>query len=110
MMPRALDSFSDGDVGDAVLALSGTVTTEGRVSNVEINDGLGGVAMASIDSRRLESLVDAVARMRFQPVMREGEAVPVNMVLFVAHTTVRGGAARKGLATHVRRVGVVHRV
>ena len=74
MMPRALDSFSDSEAGDAVLALSGTVTTEGRVSNIEINDGSGGVAMASMDSRRLESLVDAVAKTRFEPVMKEGEA------------------------------------
>src|SRR4051812_38722064 len=32
-MPRALDSFSDSDGGDSVLALSGTVTSEGRVSD-----------------------------------------------------------------------------
>jgi len=110
MMPRALDSFSRSDVDDAVLALSGVVTTEGRVSNVQINDGFGGITMAGIDARQLESLVDAVAKMRFEPVMKEGEPVSVNMVLFVAHTTVRGGAARKPLATHMRRVGVVHRV
>jgi hypothetical protein len=89
MMPRALDRFSDTEVDDSVLALSGVVTTEGRVSNIEVNDGSGGVAMASMDSRRVESLVDAVARTRFEPVMKEGEAVPVNMVWFVAHTTVR---------------------
>jgi hypothetical protein len=110
MMPRALDSFSGSDVDDAVLALSGLVTTEGKVSNVEINDGFGGVTMASIDSRRLESLVDAVSKTRFEPVMKEGMPVPVNMVWFVAHTTVRGGAARKPLSAHMRRVGVVHRV
>ncbi len=90
MMPSALDRFSDSDVGDSVLALSGVVTTEGRVSNIEVNDGNGGVAMASMDSRRVESLVEAVSRTRFEPVMKEGEAVPVNMVWFVAHTTVRG--------------------
>ena len=111
-MPRALDSFSNSDIDDAVLALSGTVTTEGKVSDIEINDGFGGVAMASIEPKRLEGLVDAVSRIRFEPVKdKEGEAVPVKMVLFVAHTTVRGGAgARKPLTTHVRRVGVVHRV
>jgi len=109
-MPRALNSFSDSEVGDSVLALSGTVTSEGKVSDIEINDGFGGVAMASMDSRRLEGLVDAVSRIRFEPVKKEGEAVPVKMVLFVAHTTVRGGATRKPLAAHVRRVGVIHRV
>src|SRR5438128_1392166 len=110
MMPRALDSFSDSEVGDAVLALSGVVTSEGRVSNIEINDGLGGVAMASMDAKSLKTLVDAAARTRFEPVMKDGEPVSVNMVWFVAHTTVRGGPARKRLADHVRRVGVVHRV
>lgn len=109
-MPRALDSFSHGDLDDAVLALSGTVTSEGKVSDIEINDGFGGVAMASMDSQRLEGLVDAVSRIRFEPVKREGEAVPVKMVLFVAHTTVRGGVARKPLSAHVRRIGVVHGV
>ena len=90
MMPRALDRFSDTEVDDSVLALSGVVTKEGRVSNIEVNDGSGGVAMASMDSRRVESLVDAVSHTRFEPVMKEGEAVTVNMVWFVAHTTVRG--------------------
>jgi len=94
MMPRALDSFSDTEVGDSVLALSGVVTSEGRVSNIEINDGYGGVAMASMDARRLENLVAAVSRTRFEPVMREGEPVAVNMVWFVAHTTVRGTGRR----------------
>jgi hypothetical protein len=94
MMPRALDSFSDTDVGDSVLALSGVVTSEGRVSNVEINDGNGGIAMASMDTKRLENLVDAVSRTRFEPVMKEGEPVAVNMVWFVAHTTVRGTGRR----------------
>jgi Putative zinc-finger len=94
MMPRALDNFSDSDVGDSVLALSGLVTSEGRVSNVEINDGSGGVAMASMDAKRLENLVDAVSHTRFEPVMKEGEPVAVNMVWFVAHTTVRGTGRR----------------
>jgi hypothetical protein len=109
-MPRALDSFSHGDVEDSVLALSGTVTSEGKVSDIEINDGFGGVTMASMEPKRLEGLVDAVSRIRFEPVKKEGEAVPVKMVLFVAHTTVRGGAARKPLSAHMRRVGVVHGV
>ena len=94
MMPRALDSFSDTEGGDSVLALSGVVTIEGRVSNIEINDGNGGVAMASMDTRRLENLVDAVSRTRFEPVMKEGEPIAVNMVWFVAHTTVRGTGRR----------------
>jgi hypothetical protein len=80
------------------------------VSNVEINDCIGGVAMASMDAKRLENLVEAVSKTRFEPVMKEGAPVAVNMVWFVAHTTVRGGVARKRLTAHVPRVGVIHRV
>jgi len=94
MMARALDNFSDSEVGDSVLALSGVVTSEGRVSNIEINDGNGGIAMASMDARRLENLVDAASRTRFEPVMKDGSPVAVNMVWFVAHTTVRGTGRR----------------
>ncbi len=94
MMPRALDSFSNSDIDDAVLALSGVVTPEGRVSNIEINDGIGGIAMASMDAKRLESLVDAASRTRFEPVMKDGSPIAVNMVWFVAHTTVRGTGRR----------------
>jgi len=95
----ALDTFSGGDVdlsdvSDSVLALSGVVTTEGRVSNIEVNDGTNGIAMAAMDSRRIESLVDAMSRTRFNPVMKEGDPVKVNMVWFVAHTTVRGTERR----------------
>ena len=85
------------DVADSVLALSGVVTTEGRVSNIEVNDGTNGIAMAAMDSRRIESLVDAMSRTRFEPVMKEGDPVQVNMVWFVAHTTVRA-AERRHLA------------
>ncbi len=96
-MPRALDKFSGSDiydVSDSVLALSGVVTSEGRVSNIEVNDGTNGIAMASMDSKRIETLVDAMARTRFEPVMKEGDPVSVNMVWFVAHTTVRGTGRR----------------
>ena len=94
MMPRALDQFSDAPTSDpdSVLALSGVVTSSGRVSNIEVNDGTNGVVMASMDSRRLETLVDAMSKTRFEPV--KGEPVSVNWVWFVAHTTVRGTGRR----------------
>jgi hypothetical protein len=98
----ALDSFSGSgvsDVTDSVLALSGVVTTEGRVSNIEVNDGTNGVAMASMDSKRIETLVDAMSKTRFEPVMKEGDPVTVNMVWFVAHTTVRGTGRRHSSGT-----------
>ncbi len=96
-MPRALDKFSgtDADLSDSVLALSGIVTSEGRVSNIEVNDGTDGVAMASMDSKRIEMLVDAMAKTRFEPVKKEGDPVAVNMVWFVAHTTVRGNGRHR---------------
>jgi hypothetical protein len=109
IMAHTVDSFLDSD-DDSVLALSGVVTSEGRVTNVEINDGSGGTTMASMDSKRLERLVDAVSQTRFEPMKKEGERVAVNYVWFVAHTTVRGGVARKRLAVHVPRIGVIHRV
>ena len=104
MMPRAFDSYSyssDIDGIDSVLALSGVVTSEGRVSNIEVNDGSGGVAMASMDTKRLENLVAAVSRTRFEPVMKEGEPVAVNMVWFVAQTTVRGVGRRHLAGPHL---------
>jgi len=90
MMPRALDSmFQDGDFGDQVLALSGVVTTDGRLSNVSVL-GDTDVPMAASDAKRYEGLLDAVSRVQFEPVMKEGSPVAVNMVWFVANTTVRG--------------------
>jgi hypothetical protein len=109
----ALDRYSDSDlsdVSDSVLAFSGVVTTEGRVSNIEVNDGTNGIAMATMDSRRIESLVDAMSRTRFNPYMKEGDPVQVNMVWFVAHTTVRGGVERRHLSgpeLRIRRRNVV---
>ncbi len=88
-MPRALE-FSASEADESVLALSGVVTSEGRVSNIEVNDGNGGVAMAAMDAKRIQTLVTAMAQTRFEPVMKEGDPVAVNMVWFVAHTTVRG--------------------
>jgi len=87
----AVDQYSgtaDTDLTDSVLALSGVVSSGGRVSDIEVNDGTNGVVMASMDSRRIETLVDAMAKTRFEPV--KGEPVSVNWVWFVAHTTVRG--------------------
>ena len=97
------------DVSDSVLAFSGVVTTEGRVSNIEVNDGTNGIAMATMDSRRIESLVDAMSRTRFNPVMKEGDPVQVNMVWFVAHTTVRGTERRhlSGPSFRSRRRNIV---
>ena len=113
MMPRALDTtFSSGElmlVGDddlvgnltgrdAAVTLSAVVTREGTVANLALLDdgreGAGGAngvtGLAGIkDAKRVEELLDAVSRARFEPATREGLPVAVNMVWLVAHTTVR---------------------
>ncbi len=110
MMPRALDStFSSGElmlVGDddvvgsrvgrdAVVTLSAVVTREGTIANLELLDdgreaarGTNGVAGVN-DAKRVEKLLDAVSRARFEPATREGLPVAVNMVWQITHTTVR---------------------
>jgi hypothetical protein len=114
MMPRALDTtFSSGElvlVGDdddvvgnlagrdAVVTLSAVVTREGTVANLALLDdgreaarGANGAAgIAGIkDAKRVEELLDAVSRARFEPATRQGLPVAVNMVWLVTHTTVR---------------------
>ena len=106
----AVDKYSGSadvsDLTDSVLALSGVVTSGGQVSNIEVNDGTNGIVMASMDSRRIESLVDAMSKTRFEPV--KGDPVSVNWVWFVAHTTVRGTGRRHSAGpqypTHRRNV------
>jgi len=74
------------------------VTTDGRLANLAVLDANSDadVPMAASDAKRYQSLVDDVWRVQFEPVMKEGSPVAVNMVWFVANTTVRG---RK----HIRR-------
>jgi hypothetical protein len=107
MMPRALDAtFSNGElvsVGedyldgsrsgrDAVVTLSAVVTREGTVANLELlgdgRDAEPGVLDVN-DARRVEELMGAVSRARFEPATRKGLPVAVNMVWLVTHTTVR---------------------
>jgi len=104
-----LDAFGENDITDSVLAFSAVGTSEGRVSNVEVNDGTNGIAMASMDSKRIEGLVEAMSKTRFEPIMKEGDPVSVNMVWFVAHTTVRGTGRRHlgGPQYRTRRRNVV---
>ncbi len=107
MMPRALDATFSSDellvVGedylggrgtgrDAFVALSAVVTREGTVANLELlGDGLEAEPGAADvnDAKRVEELMGAVSRARFEPAMRRGLPVAVNMVWVVTHTTVR---------------------
>jgi hypothetical protein len=68
---------------EAVLALSAVVTREGRVRSLSLIDDVAGTE----DARLLEVL-DAAARMRFEPARAGGSPVAVNMVWLLAHTTV----------------------
>ena len=67
-------------------------------SELPTNDALDN-PMAASDAKRYERLVDAVSRAQFEPVMKEGNPVAVNMVWFVANTTVRGHGRK-----HIRDV------
>ncbi len=107
MMPRALDAtFSSGElliVGedylggsrtgrDAVTTLSAVVTREGTVANLALlGDGRDAALGAPDvnDTKRVEELMGAVSRARFEPATRGGLPVAVNMVWLVTHTTVR---------------------
>jgi hypothetical protein len=107
MMPRALDTTFSSDellvVGedylggsrtgrDAVVTLSAVVTREGTVANLELlGDGRDAALGAPDinDTKRVEELMGAVSRARFEPATRRGLPVAVNMVWLVTHTTVR---------------------
>lgn len=87
---------SDADVVlygvDAEFALTGVVTSEGRVANLELVHAISGqpVAPGTDEARALQKLMGAVARNRYVPARWNGLPVAVNKVWLVAHTTVHG--------------------
>jgi hypothetical protein len=94
LMPRPLDYVlmtADGASDDGVYTLSGVVTREGRVVNLELHSQSGETLSAdSIEARALEPLMGSVSKARFEPAkIAGGLPVAVNMVWMVAHTTVR---------------------
>jgi hypothetical protein len=95
LMPRALDvglMVAPGrDADDTAFTLSGVVTREGRILNLELypEDGHQPVA-GSKEAKLVEMLLGAVSRAQFEPAKVAGLPVAVNMVWVVAHTTVRG--------------------
>ena len=81
VVPAALvDSMTEDE---AVLALSAMVSREGRVDDLE-------VLSDRHDRARVEELLAAVSRARFQPAQQAGSPVSVNMVWLLTRTTVRG--------------------
>lgn len=75
------------DERELMLAMSATVTKEGRVSGLELlND--------KHDQQDVTDLVNALSRGRLEPAQYGGSPVAVNLVWLVAHTTVKGGKGR----------------
>jgi hypothetical protein len=95
LMPRVLgevfvaEPATKGD-DDAAFTLSGVVTREGRIVNLALHPSDGQApAAGTSEAEAVESLIGAVSRARFEPARVDGLPVAVNMVLLVAHTTVR---------------------
>ena len=106
LMPRPLDpalftpdTSKPGE--DAVFTLSGVVTLEGRLINLELHqaDGEAPVAANSSEAKVVEHLMDSVSNTRFEPARVAGLPVAVNIVWMVAHTTVRASKGAIELAT-----------
>ncbi len=72
---------------DAVFALAAVVTRQGRIANLEL---VLAEQPTGSDRERVLRLLDDLSRSRFEPARFGGSPVAVNVVLLVAHTTVRG--------------------
>ncbi len=70
---------------DAVFALAGVVTREGRVTNLEVLLSEG----APRHDGSVAGLMNALSRARYEPAQSGGSPVAVSMVWLLAHTTVR---------------------
>ncbi len=88
-LPRVLDPAESGSAGeaDAVFALSAVVTREGTISSLELLHAHGGPWLG--EAGRIEGVMDAVSRARFEPAQSDDGPVALNMVWVVANTTVR---------------------
>jgi Putative zinc-finger len=88
-LPRVLDPAESGSANDAdaVFALAAVVTREGTISSLELLHAHGGPWLG--DAGRIESVINAVSRARFEPAQSDDGPVALNMVWVVANTTVR---------------------
>ena len=76
---------------DAAFTLSGVVTREGRLMNLEYHTEDGQKpAAGSIQARAVQSMLGAMSQTRFEPARVAGLPIAVNMFWLVTHTTVRG--------------------
>lgn len=94
-LPRALDhpfATSPIHADDAVFALAGVVTREGRAQNLELLRANVDPAllMNAQEVKLVDDLMFTLSEARFKPASRAGLPVAVNMIWIVAHTTVRG--------------------
>lgn len=106
LMPRPLDAAFFAPEGarpgeDAVFTLSGVVTLEGRLINLELHqaDGETPVVAGSSEAKAVEHLMDSVSNARFEPARVAGLPVAVNIVWMVAHTTVRASKGAMNFTT-----------
>lgn len=84
----ATESKSDED--EAAFTVSGVITREGRVVNLELHDDRGkGAPAGSSEARAMRDMLGAMSQARFEPAKVAGLPIAVNMVWLVAHTTVR---------------------
>ncbi|MCC7177875.1 MAG: zf-HC2 domain-containing protein [Acidobacteria bacterium] len=86
------ETFAPLPADDAVLALSAVVTREGRVQNLELlrsNYALDVKVRPDV----LLAMLDAAARMEFEPAQAGGAPVAVSMVWVLASTTVKGSSS-----------------
>lgn len=100
LMPHAVDQrfyplpdpAADAHNGDETFTVSGVVTREGRLMNLELHpeDGQSLPAAGTRAARAVETMLDVMAQQRFEPARVGGLPIAVNMVWLVAHTTVRG--------------------
>lgn len=97
LLPRAYpDGMPDEEIlvseEELVFALSTIVSREGRVTSLELLDAgeWSGHNLSREKRQTILSLMDAIARARFQPARYGSQPVAVNMVWLHAHLTVRG--------------------
>jgi hypothetical protein len=98
LLPRALNqTIMLAPTGlrpdESFFTISGIVTREGRVTNLELYSGDGDRPReGSQEAKAAQDFIGAVMQARFEPARVAGLPVAVNMVWMVAHTTVRATA------------------
>jgi hypothetical protein len=104
LLPRALNqTIMLAPTGlrpeETFFTISGIVTREGRVTNLEFYSGDGDRPREGSDeAKAAQEFMGAVSQARFEPARVAGLPVAVNMVWMIAHTTVHATATLTPLA------------